>query len=176
MAQKTLEEMKRNILSEDIVSMFLGLLVVVVVGVAVFNYFQRRKGTVTVPGVSEVTVEKKELTPETKLEGGMYKAVEGDSLWKIAQKRYNDGYKWVNIARENRLSNPGRILVGQELKLPELGVASADKIYTVVKGDSLWNISVRLYGDGFKWTSLWEANRSKIVNPNVIIPGTKLLW
>lgn len=33
--------------------------------------------------------------------------------------------------------------------------------YTTQKGDSLWTISVRAYGDGFSWTKIyWENKKS----------------
>lgn len=48
------------------------------------------------------------------------------------------------------------------------------KTYTVVKGDCLWNIAKKFYGDGSKWTKIYNANKSKIKNPNLIYPGQKL--
>lgn len=41
--------------------------------------------------------------------------------------------------------------------------------YTVAKGDNLWNISVKLYGDGYKWPEIAKANNLK--DPNLIHPG-----
>lgn len=47
-----------------------------------------------------------------------YKVVKGDNLWKIAVRAYSDGYKWVEIAQVNHLTNPNYVEVGKELKLP----------------------------------------------------------
>ena len=47
--------------------------------------------------------------------------------------------------------------------------------YTVKRGDSLWNIAKRFYGNGAKYTTIYNANRSKIRNPNLIYPG-QVLW
>ena len=47
--------------------------------------------------------------------------------------------------------------------------------YTVKRGDCLWNISKRFYGNGAKYTTIYNANRSKIRNPNLIYPG-QVLW
>ena len=45
----------------------------------------------------------------------------------------------------------------------------------VKKGDSLWALAKRLYGDGSKWQQLYELNKDVIGdNPNLIQPGTKL--
>jgi len=47
-----------------------------------------------------------------------YTVIEGDSLWKIAVKEFNDGYAWVKIANVNKLANPDIINPGQVLTLP----------------------------------------------------------
>lgn len=47
--------------------------------------------------------------------------------------------------------------------------------YTVKRGDCLWNIAKRFYGNGAKYTIIYNANRSKIRNPNLIYPG-QVLW
>ena len=47
--------------------------------------------------------------------------------------------------------------------------------YTVKRGDCLWNIAKRFYGNGAKYTTIYNANRSKIRNPNLIYPG-QVLW
>lgn len=47
--------------------------------------------------------------------------------------------------------------------------------YTVKRGDCLWNIAKRFYGNGAKYTTIYNANRSKIRNPNLIYPG-QVIW
>lgn len=42
--------------------------------------------------------------------------------------------------------------------------------YKVKKGDCLWNIAKAIYGDGSKYTKIYEANKDKITNPNLIYP------
>lgn len=42
--------------------------------------------------------------------------------------------------------------------------------YKVKKGDCLWNIAKSIYGDGSKYTKIYEANKDKITNPNLIYP------
>ena len=46
--------------------------------------------------------------------------------------------------------------------------------HTVVKGDCLWNIAKKYYGNGSKYTVIHEANKDKITNPNLIQIGTVL--
>ncbi|MFN4166724.1 MAG: LysM peptidoglycan-binding domain-containing protein [Pannonibacter phragmitetus] len=43
------------------------------------------------------------------------------------------------------------------------------------KGDNLWNISRRLYGTGFRYTTIYQANKDQIRNPDLIYPGQVFL-
>lgn len=43
--------------------------------------------------------------------------------------------------------------------------------YKVVKGDCLWTIAKNRYGDGADYKKIYEANKDKIENPNLIYPG-----
>ncbi len=45
--------------------------------------------------------------------------------------------------------------------------------YTIKQGDTLWDISSRLFRDPFLWPFIWKANPS-ITNPDLIYPGNKL--
>lgn len=52
--------------------------------------------------------------------------------------------------------------------------------YTVQKtrpAESLWRISSKkeVYGKGSKWTKIYDANRDKIKNPDLIFPGQELV-
>lgn len=55
-------------------------------------------------------------------------------------------------------------------------VETSNDTYTVVKGDCLWNIAVRFYGKGKggQYSVIYNANRDKIKNPNLIYPGQVL--
>lgn len=39
------------------------------------------------------------------------------------------------------------------------------------KGDSLWRVSRRRYGEGVRYTTIFEANRDQIRDPDLIYPG-----
>ena len=45
--------------------------------------------------------------------------------------------------------------------------------YSVVKGDCLWNIAKKKehYGNAFAWPVIYQANREKIKNPDLIYPA-----
>lgn len=49
---------------------------------------------------------------------------------------------------------------------------TAEKTYIVKSGDDLWHISETLYGSGYSWIEL--ANANNIDNPSIIYTGTKL--
>ena len=48
---------------------------------------------------------------------------------------------------------------------------SAKRTYTVKKGDCLWNIAKKFYGNGALYTKIYDANTNKIANPNLIYVG-----
>ncbi|HTT80397.1 MAG TPA: LysM peptidoglycan-binding domain-containing protein, partial [Stellaceae bacterium] len=43
--------------------------------------------------------------------------------------------------------------------------------YVVERGNSLWRIARRVYGNGLHYTEIYRANRDEISNPNLIYPG-----
>lgn len=48
---------------------------------------------------------------------------------------------------------------------------SGGQTYTVVKGDSLWKIAKKFYGNGSKYIVIYDANKNKIKHPDLIYPG-----
>lgn len=67
--------------------------------------------------VTEETVPADAETP-----GRTYTVQSGDSLWKIAEKMYGSGNKYMKIFKANTdlLENPDKIFPGQELVIPDL--------------------------------------------------------
>ena len=53
--------------------------------------------------------------------------------------------------------------------------ATSSETYVVVKGDCLWNIAKKFYGSGAQYTRIYNANKDKIKNPNLIYPGQVLI-
>lgn len=48
------------------------------------------------------------------------------------------------------------------------------KIYTVLKKDTLWDVSKVLFADPNFWPKIWSFNTSEILNPHEIRPGWKI--
>ncbi len=46
--------------------------------------------------------------------------------------------------------------------------------YTVIKGDTLWDISQKNYKNPYLWPSVWDVNKSTVTNPDIIYPGQML--
>ena len=45
------------------------------------------------------------------------------------------------------------------------------RTYTVQKGDTLSRIAKEHYGDANQWRKIYEANKERIKNPDLIQPG-----
>lgn len=54
-------------------------------------------------------------------------------------------------------------------------VQKALPVVIIRKGDNLWRISRRLYGDGVRYTTIYQANKEQIRNPDLIYPGQVFL-
>ena len=162
--------LKKIKLNEESISMVLGAIVIVIVGVLIVNYF-KDKSSGTIPATS------------TQTSAGEHVVVKGETLWSIAEDSFGSGYNWVDIKSANGLKTD-TIEIGQKLTIPDVSpkqptstkkvaVVTASPItgttYTVVKGDNLWKIAVRAYGDGYKWVAIAKAN--KLVNPGIIHAG-----
>lgn len=45
------------------------------------------------------------------------------------------------------------------------------KTHTVIRGDTLWHIAKRYLGNGARWKEIYNLNKDKIKNPNIIYAG-----
>lgn len=176
------EQLKKKLSNPDsLVSLFLGIAVVAVIGVMIFNYIKERK---TPEAALPDTKTGQNATGSAT--STSHTVTAGETLWSIATSTIGSGYNWVDIRDANKLTSPDKIEVGQQLLIPsvakrepgQINSASvevkrpADGKYTVVKGDSLWKISVAVYGTGFRWTEIAKANN--LSNPNLIFTGNVL--
>ena len=180
--------------------MILGALIVLVVGFLVFNYFNKDGADLgPAQNTQQEEVVKGDVSPD-KLPG-RYTVKEGDTLFLIAEKYYQDGNKFEDLAKANNLTDVNSIVLGQDLEIPKLedmatpapqveatpapaetatggpivdwGPAISGDTYTVAEGDWLSTIAARAYnGDVLSYQKLAQANN--ISNPNLIYPGQVL--
>lgn len=96
-----------------------------------------------------------------------------DVTVKVSLKQWRDyGTKTVNITVS--ASRP-RASVEPQRESAASPVPTQATTYTVVKGDCLWNIAKKFYGNGSKYSAIYNANKGIIGgNPNLIYPGQVL--
>lgn len=185
---------------ESYTSLLLGIVVVIVAvlfGVSIFRqskHLQQTTSLSTSPAAVVTATPTPESNPKTVNGQKMYTVQAGDDLWSISEKFYNSGYNWIDIAKANNLTSPSQIFSGNELIIPSVTPiiaqvspsptitkqqpnaateqAITSNTYTVQKGDDLWNIAVRAYGNGYRWSDIAKANN--LTNPSLIFSGNVL--
>ncbi len=73
---------------------------------------------------------------------------------------------------EGRIGKLEKKVREQELELYR-GGAERKEYYLVKPGDNLWKIAAKrsVYGDPYKWITIYNANMNKIKEPDLIFPG-----
>ena len=80
----------------------------------------------------------------------------------------------VHTLRVDQLDASGRVVARVEspFSRAEIQTAMAQETAVIVQpGNSLWRIARRLYGEGFRYSVIFDANRSQIRDPDLIYPG-----
>lgn len=72
-------------------------------------------------------------------------------------------------AADELAANPGQ--PGEPKTILQAPLASTPGAVIIRRGDTLWQISRRTYGEGVRYTTIYVANRSQIQNPDRIKPG-----
>lgn len=157
---------------ENIGGLILALVVAAIIGLLIYNFVAGpgQKG----PTQPEAPAQEQQLGP-----GGevvlptTHTVTRGEHLSSISTKYYKRGDLWPALVKANNIANPSVIEPGTKLTVPKSEEAQAvklsdifqkskDKIteskYTVQRGDTLWDIAGRAYGNGFAWTKIDQAN------------------
>lgn len=179
-------------------NMVLGALIILVVGILIFNYFNRNKPDL---GPAQTTTQESQQDVSVENLPGKYTVKEDDTLFTIADKYYKDGYQYTEIAKANNLANVDLLETGQILEIPKLNLTQTNpsptmvtqpdlsegtdggnttiwgprietNSYTVAEGDWLSTISARAYGDIMAYQKIAQANN--ITNPDLIEVGQVL--
>ncbi|QIW15455.1 peptidoglycan-binding protein LysM [Pasteurellaceae bacterium RH1A] len=83
-------------------------------------------------------------------------------------------------ALEKAILMAGNIAGISEVKVDNVAVANGeqvagdDEFYVIQKGDTLWEIATKAYGNGAKYKAIVEANKEVIKDENKIFPGQKI--
>jgi len=94
---------------------------------------------------------------------------------RVNLKQYKDyGTKTVNIVTKPKEVTTKPVVVASVSTPRPAETAPKPKTYTVVKGDTLWNIAKKNLGNGARYTEIYNLNKDKIKNPNLIYPGQVL--
>lgn len=96
---------------------------------------------------------------------------EHDATRDIYYTLYIKEYKKIKTRKANVTIATVKPTPVRPTKPPE---ANSGKTYTVKSGDCLWKIAKQFYGNGAQYTKIYNANRDKIKNPNLIYPGQVL--
>lgn len=76
--------------------------------------------------------------------------------------------------RVDRVDTTGKVTARVELPFsrakPLSGLAEGTVVF-VQPGNSLWRLARRSYGEGLRYTEIYEANKDQIRNPDLIYPG-----
>ena len=76
--------------------------------------------------------------------------------------------------RVDRVSVEGKALARAVLPFTRVGLQGLDLRdgrVVVQEGNSLWRIARATYGSGFQYTVIYDANRDRIDDPDLIFPG-----
>ena len=99
---------------------------------------------------------------------------DGDGRWEITSAIAI--VPGVHTLRVDALDGAGQVLARLEAPFERATPEDVDLVLkdgrvVIQPGNNLWNIARRLYGSGFRYTVIYEANKGQIRDPNLIYPG-----
>ena len=102
----------------------------------------------------------------------VYIASAGDDFVSLSERLYGDALH----AQLLRCNNEGILEIeeGQELCVPVAADSTGEQMYEVTSGDTLWEIAERVYGKGYLWNNIYEANRDVLPSPDRLPKGLML--
>jgi nucleoid-associated protein YgaU len=97
----------------------------------------------------------------------------GDTFESIAACYYGESSRAIVVRRENEgLETP---VAGTRIWIAvEDDGTNAERMYTVVEGDNLWNIAHKAYGKGWWYKRIQVANQNMLGESNALRVGMKL--
>lgn len=81
----------------------------------------------------------------------------------------SDGTVLSRVETPFKREEPEILAALSSAKAPEVGIKLS--VVTVQRGNTLWGIASKKYGDGILYVRVFEANKDRIRNPDMIYPG-----
>lgn len=114
---------------------------------------------------TNIKVSVEDYTVEESAANGLDVSVE------VKLKQYRDyGTKTIAVKTNDSQDVAAKKTAAVQTARPAATAPQA-KTYTVNEGDTLWGIAKKYYGNGAEYLTIYNANKDKIKNPNVIYAG-----
>lgn len=125
--------------------------------------------------------------PATVKEQVYYTVVSGDTLGEIAHKLLGSAQYASRIAALNNINDPRSLQLGSSLRIPELPAAQIKPsvvqseipanttMHMIQDGETLSDIAEDYLGSPHQWRDIWNANKSRITNPDRLVVGTSIV-
>ena len=72
---------------------------------------------------------------------------------------------------EIKVANGGEAVAGEPETVEQAPLQASKTSVIIRRGDTLWQISRRIYGKGVRYTTIYLANEAQISDPDRILPG-----
>lgn len=137
--------------------------------------FAKRVGTKLFGASEAQAAPAEELKKEAAKHGldtsGLQVAVDGDKVKLSGSAKSTEEVEKIILAMGNSM---GVAQVEHDVIVQQ--IAAESRMYTVVKGDTLWKIAESHYGKGHggKYPVIFEANKPMLKDPDEIYPGQVL--
>ncbi len=96
---------------------------------------------------------------------------DANGLWRIAPtEKVAEGTHQLRI---DQVQPDGKVIARLEVPFGKTstGEVVTPQAITIVPGNNLWRIAQRIYGEGMRYTVIYQANRGQIRDPDLIYPG-----
>lgn len=126
--------------------------------------------------------------PETESGERIHIVVKGDTMGSIATKYYGNNANRTALYNYNKDAfekTNGKLVIGMKLRIPDklngqnrLAIPvlnQGENLYTVKLGDTLAKLAREFYKDASKYTIIYERNKDRIKNPNLIYVGQEIV-
>lgn len=136
--------------------------------------------TLVLPSAQDLTSQA--IAVEQSNSRSLYEIQAGDTLWAIAEQYLGAGVRWTELQKEDGSTfieaEASTLQIGQSIYIPSDESASSDpppvpeppistpadspefQAYTLVKGDTLWDVAQRELGEGRRWVEFLKEDGS----------------